>query len=58
MEYYAGGTSVRAMAANGTVTELFDTADYGNPIPGEAERLAREIAEALTEAHRNGRNGR
>jgi hypothetical protein len=50
MEYYAGGTSVRSMAANGTVTELFDTS--GSP---DAERLAAEIATALTDAYRAGR---
>jgi hypothetical protein len=54
VEYYAGGTSVRAMAANGTVTELFELAGYELP-RFAAERLAAEIATALTDAYQAGR---
>jgi hypothetical protein len=54
MEYYAGGTSVRSMAANGTVTEIIDThADWGT-----AERLARAIARALAGAYQAGQDGK
>jgi hypothetical protein len=57
MEYYAGGTSVRAMAANGTVTEIIDLAGYELP-RFAAERLADGIARALTDAHQAGQDGR
>jgi hypothetical protein len=57
MEYYAGGTSVRSMAANGTVTELIDLAGYELP-RFAAERLAEGIARALTDAHQAGQDGK